>query len=232
MDSKTFKDVLESTFSRVRNVLDSKAGEYASNDDRLKNFRKAAHLQKETLHQALGGMMAKHTVSIYDMIEENGEYTLDQWDEKIIDHINYLILLRAVVQDINNKLGPWGEIPAKVEKPQSARSQYVDHFLDEGRYLRVECRTCAATSTNLRNDRWGREQAKVWENVHNYGCTWPKVDPAKPTFSRHPETTTSPSGEYSLCLVCQDRSFSVQRSRWGYAYLVNWETDHICRKEN
>lgn len=47
--------------------------------------------------QAISGMMAKHTVSIYDMVESGKPFELAQWDEKITDHICYLILLRAAL---------------------------------------------------------------------------------------------------------------------------------------
>lgn len=50
--------------------------------------------------------MAKHTVSIYDMARSDDSFSLEKWDEKITDHINYLILLRAVVVEENEvKLG-------------------------------------------------------------------------------------------------------------------------------
>lgn len=45
--------------------------------------------------------MAKHTVSIYDMARSEETFPLEKWDEKITDHINYLILLRAVVVEEN-----------------------------------------------------------------------------------------------------------------------------------
>jgi hypothetical protein len=84
-------------------VLGSKGNEYAT-EDRLHNFKVAAELQSETPQESLGGMMAKHTVSIYDMIRSPQTFTRAQWDEKITDHINYLILLRAIVEEeISNK---------------------------------------------------------------------------------------------------------------------------------
>ena len=46
--------------------------------------------------------MAKHTVSVYDMIrglEEGKSYPLELWDEKIGDSINYLLLLAAAVRE-------------------------------------------------------------------------------------------------------------------------------------
>ncbi len=44
-------------------------------------------------------MMAKHTVSIYDMCRSPEDISVDVWSEKITAHINYLILLRAIVQE-------------------------------------------------------------------------------------------------------------------------------------
>lgn len=100
MNQTDFNDIFEKTVSQCRNVLCSKAKEYAT-EDRLHNFKQAAHIQKTTPVKALGGMMAKHTVSVYDMIESGESYPAALWNEKIIDSINYLLLLRALVQDEN-----------------------------------------------------------------------------------------------------------------------------------
>jgi len=79
--------------------LQTKGGEYSTEGDRLGNFKTAAALQNCTPEQALAGMMAKHVVSIYDMIGANCAGPLEMWDEKILDAINYLILLRALVSE-------------------------------------------------------------------------------------------------------------------------------------
>lgn len=97
MDFRQFDKVLEKQLDRVKEVLSSKAVEYSADEDRLSNFKTAAALQGVPLSEALRGMMVKHTVSIYDMIGSRQTYSIDQWDEKITDHINYLILLRAVI---------------------------------------------------------------------------------------------------------------------------------------
>jgi len=98
MDGADFHNLLEDELNRIRAILDQKAGEYAT-DDRLHNFKVAAEMQGITPKQALGGMMAKHTVSIYDMISDDSEMEFDmsRWTEKITDHLNYLILLKALV---------------------------------------------------------------------------------------------------------------------------------------
>lgn len=98
MTPNRFEEVFDETVDLSREVLVNKAREYAGAGDRLHNFKQAAHLGQETAIQALGGMMMKkHTVSVYDMIQSGQSYSLAQWDEKIGDHINYLILLRALV---------------------------------------------------------------------------------------------------------------------------------------
>jgi hypothetical protein len=101
MNADRFEDILDSQIKRVQDVLVVKAAEYAP-EDRLSNFKKAAHLSNVTILQALAGMMMKHTVSIYDMIESGKVYPIEIWEEKITDHINYLILLRAAVSEIEN----------------------------------------------------------------------------------------------------------------------------------
>ena len=80
-------------------TLIAKAKEYAADGDRLHNFKVAAKMEGCNLIQALGGMMAKHTVSIYDMIGSGEFYDESLWAEKIKDHINYLYLLWAAIHE-------------------------------------------------------------------------------------------------------------------------------------
>jgi hypothetical protein len=100
MTNEIFNEV---TAERVRMCIDvmcKKSDEYATDNDKLHNFKVAASLQGCSDIKALGGMMCKHTVSIYDLINdfENGKnIPLDLWNEKIGDSINYLLLLNALV---------------------------------------------------------------------------------------------------------------------------------------
>lgn len=105
MKSDQFENILNAQIKRVQDVLVVKAKEYAT-EDRLANFKKAAHLAGRGIPQTIGGMMIKHTVSIYDMIESGKPYSIEMWDEKITDHINYLILLRAaLIENVNSDQG-------------------------------------------------------------------------------------------------------------------------------
>ena len=98
MDVQKFEGILRDQFAHCEDILVTKAKEYAT-EDRLHNFKVAAAMQKTTPQNALAGMLAKHTVSIYDMCNAYKDYPEDMWNEKIGDHLNYLLLLRAVVEE-------------------------------------------------------------------------------------------------------------------------------------
>ena len=106
MDQKTFNAYTNSLLSQAAKVRNAKMVEYEAETDRLANFRKASNLSGVTVPEAIAGMMVKHTVSIYDMIE--GEfnrfnvdppYPIELWREKLIDQINYLLLLYGAIRE-------------------------------------------------------------------------------------------------------------------------------------
>lgn len=101
MTDHEFQIVLDNVLIKIQDVLGTKADEYATHDA-LHNFKQAAHLTQSSPEEALAGMMAKHTVSIYDMISNGGRFSMEKWDEKIIDNINYLILLKAIMVEKEN----------------------------------------------------------------------------------------------------------------------------------
>lgn len=110
MRNEDFNEIFYNTMKKCESVLISKGSEYSLDYDRLHNFQLAKQLMNSSAVNALGGMMVKHTVSVYDYVDryERGEnITLEQWDEKIIDSMNYLILLRAVL--IEENADDWGD---------------------------------------------------------------------------------------------------------------------------
>lgn len=103
MNNADFEKVLQDTVNKVESVLSKKADEY-SRGDRLHNFKVAAAMANTTPEMALRGMLAKHIVSVWDLIDDAEKRVYADaalWDEKIIDSINYLILLRAMVVEQN-----------------------------------------------------------------------------------------------------------------------------------
>ena len=146
MTNETFETILRDTFDKIKSVLLAKADEYAADGDRLHNFKRAAHLQGKSPVGALAGMMCKHTVSIYDLIEgyEAGRAIEPElWDEKIIDNINYLILLRAVLREERENAGC--EYCGDEFVPALNWQYGLDHILPDYKY-------CPMCGRNLREE--------------------------------------------------------------------------------
>ena len=100
MNNEKFNEVTKTRVEKCLDVMCRKSEEYASDTDKLHNFKVAGNLQGCSQIKALGGMMCKHTVSVYDLIndyESGKNIPIELWDEKIGDSINYLLLLNAMV---------------------------------------------------------------------------------------------------------------------------------------
>ncbi len=105
MIQKDFNHVIYNQLERCENLLVTKGAEYApgvnrdSDLDRLAHFKKAAIIMNTTPRVALMGMLSKHLVSVSDMCTDGKEYSIEKWNEKITDSINYLLILRAMIEE-------------------------------------------------------------------------------------------------------------------------------------
>ena len=101
MTTHDFNEIVKEQLTRCENLLISKGDEYAMTDDRLSAFKKAGALQGQTMLQAALGMLAKHLVSVVDMIQDKNpkRFGLDRWNEKLTDAINYLLIMRAIIEE-------------------------------------------------------------------------------------------------------------------------------------
>ena len=99
MRKDRFNEMVDEYIAKCKGVLNAKDAEYSSDEDRLHNFKAAAAIQGISPRAALRGMLAKHTVSMYDMLRTDRQYTDAQWDEKLVDHINYVFLLKGILED-------------------------------------------------------------------------------------------------------------------------------------
>lgn len=118
MDSTVFNAVVDTQLDRSRALLTKKSTAYNTDGDRLVAFKVAATTQGITPKQALAGMMVKHTGSIYKMIHEDTTQPISVWEEKIMDHINYLLNLRAIVAEEQETLSSDEALAALREKLQ------------------------------------------------------------------------------------------------------------------
>lgn len=103
MKHQDFETMLLERMSKIKNTLSKKGEEYSSDDDRLYNFKRAAEIQRTTPTKALVGMLAKHLVSVLDIVDSKYSTPDSVLDEKIGDTINYLILLEAAIKDDKQK---------------------------------------------------------------------------------------------------------------------------------
>jgi len=102
MTPDRFLKVIEEQRAFGDALLENRKGTYSREGDRLHNFKKAAALESRLPEQALAGMMAKQIVALYDYlrdIDRGKAATREAWIEKITDSINYLYLLRALLED-------------------------------------------------------------------------------------------------------------------------------------
>lgn len=95
-EADAFNANVDDALDRVRELLSRKGEEYGKTGV-FHNFKRAAGLTGGTVPQAIGGMMLKHIVSIYDMIEDYPQANVDMWKEKIGDAMTYLAILYAYV---------------------------------------------------------------------------------------------------------------------------------------
>ena len=102
MTQEKFNAFAKNFVKQTTSVLYAKGKSYALNrDDRLEHFKRAAEYLSTTPKEACLAQLTKHLISIRDMVwtKEIAKFSPEQWDEKIGDAINYLVLLRALVID-------------------------------------------------------------------------------------------------------------------------------------
>lgn len=104
MTFEDFDKLLDRRMKATVEVLASKAVEYAPGADRLHNFKRAAAITGESPAEVCVGFMAKHLVSVLDIVDSKearlGRVPQERIDEKFGDAINYLILLEALLNDV------------------------------------------------------------------------------------------------------------------------------------
>jgi len=102
MTQKQFEEIFSTTVKECKSLLIDKSKVYAEHGDRLSNFHDAANYLGCKPSQALLSFLTKHLIALKTKIHSNEIFTTEQFDENIIDIINYMILLRAVLWEENN----------------------------------------------------------------------------------------------------------------------------------
>ncbi len=108
MNNKTFQELIENLRQHSSDVLLKKGNEYATEEDRLLNFKQAGviwqlinpdAIKSKPRSVACFGMMLKHFVSIIDIINSKEPVSIELSYEKFGDIINYFHLLLSNIID-------------------------------------------------------------------------------------------------------------------------------------
>ena len=98
MKNEQFAEIVDQMYVQCTELLDVKEKQYSDGVDRLIQFKTAANLAGHSPVNALAGMMIKHTTKLYTMLGDGfGKHNVEQWEETLNDHVNYLFLLKAVL---------------------------------------------------------------------------------------------------------------------------------------
>lgn len=102
MNNETFSTIVERRLQSLKDLLIKKGAEYASDKDRLHNFKKGSRMKAKHPLQVLDGMLLKHIISYDDMLEDiEAGKTIDYAyiNEKLGDILAYFLLAEAVIID-------------------------------------------------------------------------------------------------------------------------------------
>jgi len=101
MNYQDFKILQTNSHRAEEMMINKKAKEYSTDEDRLLNFKETAEMMQTTPEWACWNLNTKHLQSIRKMLDE--EYLTKEYiDEKIGDARNYLLLLKAILYEKHN----------------------------------------------------------------------------------------------------------------------------------
>lgn len=99
MTQEIFNALVEDIRLASIDTLMAKNAKYASDGDRLHNFRAGGDVDGSTPAQACWGYMTKHLVALRDMVKRNDFRDLADLREKCQDIINYTVFLYCIGHD-------------------------------------------------------------------------------------------------------------------------------------
>lgn len=118
MTHERFNQLVDEMLETCKQTLTKKQDEYNLDKDRLSFFKEGNELTKLSPERTLYLFMFKHIKSLADMVASEKTYSKELWEEKIKDNINYLLLLRALLED--------DKLMDEVKKPAKERVRLVE----------------------------------------------------------------------------------------------------------
>jgi hypothetical protein len=110
IDLDTFEHYAKSILDMAAELRDTKHKLYFSTNDVVRSFKKCAQIRNKALPPMIADLMAKHFQSISDMVDSefgpeetipvDAPHSLEAWDEKFIDLLNYTLKLYSAIRVI------------------------------------------------------------------------------------------------------------------------------------
>jgi len=121
MDNKKFTSVIEARLESLKALLIKKGEEYATDKDRLHNFKSGAAISGDHEVRVLDGMLLKHYISYRDMLKDiEAGKTIDYayLNEKVGDILAYYLIFEALVLDTATVTN----VPEEFEEPDEIQT--------------------------------------------------------------------------------------------------------------
>ena len=99
MTYEKFNQIVEAMVKKCLDTMVKKQTEYSLDKDRFSSFKEGETLTRLSPERTLYMFMYKHIKSLADMVSSEKKYPKELWEEKIQDNINYLLLLRGLLED-------------------------------------------------------------------------------------------------------------------------------------
>ena len=97
MDKSRVIEILNDTFKACIEKVEQKGIYYHHTDDRLSHLRATAMASSLTIERSIHSLMSKHFTALPDMLDNQDNFSMAQFDEYIIDIIVYTVYLRCAL---------------------------------------------------------------------------------------------------------------------------------------
>jgi len=102
MNHEEFLKVVDDTNGRCIDLLGKKRKHRETSDNRLLQFDAVSALRQRSTISAVADMMVKHTTQLFAMVKEHEDgipINPEEWNETIIDNMNYHHLMVAALHE-------------------------------------------------------------------------------------------------------------------------------------
>jgi hypothetical protein len=99
MQRETVLDIMRDGFEKALELVDSKGKDYHHHEDRLSHLKATAQATGTTPLRSTHNLVAKHFTALPDMFDSKEQYSLEKYDDYLIDILVYVSYLRCLLRE-------------------------------------------------------------------------------------------------------------------------------------